>query len=87
MILVTGATGFVGKAVVQRLLAEDESRCVAVAVRRDNQQWPARVLPRVTGDLEPSTDWTVALGGISVVVHCAARVHVIAYGKLQRNNK
>ena len=37
-ILVTGATGFVGKAVVQRLLAEDESRRVAVAVRWDVQQ-------------------------------------------------
>ncbi len=77
-ILVTGATGFVGKAVVQRLLAEDQSRRVAVAVRRGGQQWPDRVLPRVTGDLEPATDWTVALGGISVVVHLAARVHVMA---------
>ncbi|HAL39233.1 MAG TPA: NAD-dependent dehydratase [Polaromonas sp.] len=78
MILVTGATGFVGEAVVQRLLAEDQSRRVVVAVRRDGQQWPARALPRVTGDLEPSTDWSVALGGVSAVVHCAARVHVMA---------
>jgi UDP-glucose 4-epimerase len=78
VILVTGATGFVGQALVKRLLAEDESRRVAVAVRRDDRQWPARVLPRVTGDLEPSTDWSVALGGISAVVHCAARVHVMA---------
>jgi nucleoside-diphosphate-sugar epimerase len=78
MILVTGATGFVGKAVVQRLLAEDESRRVAVAVRRDDQPWPARVLPRLTGDLDPSTDWSGALEGISAVVHCAARVHVMA---------
>lgn len=78
MILVTGATGFVGKAVVQRLLAEDESQCVVVAVRRNIQPWPARVLPCVTGDLELSTDWSVALGGISAVVHCAARVHVMA---------
>jgi nucleoside-diphosphate-sugar epimerase len=77
-ILITGATGFVGKAVVQRLLADDASRSVAVAVRRDGQQWPARVRPRVTGDLEPATDWSVALGGISAVVHCAARVHVMA---------
>lgn len=77
MILVTGATGFVGKAVVQRLLAEDESCCVAVAVRRDDQQWPERVFPRVTGDLEPATNWSVALGGVSLVVHCAARVHVM----------
>jgi nucleoside-diphosphate-sugar epimerase len=77
VILVTGATGFVGKAVVQRLLAEDESGCVAVAVRRDDQQWPERVLPRVTGDLEPATNWSVALKGVSLIVHCAARVHVM----------
>ena len=76
-IFVTGATGFVGKAVVQRLLAEDHSQRVVVAVRRDTQQWPARVLPLVTGDLEAATDWSVALGGISYVVHCAARVHVM----------
>ena len=77
MILVTGATGFVGKAVVRRLLAEDASRRVIVAVRRDNQQWPDKVLPRVTGDLEPSSDWSHALEGVSAVVHCAARVHVM----------
>ena len=51
MTLVTGATGFVGKAVVQRLLAEDESRKVAVSVRRDGQQWPDRVLHHVMGYL------------------------------------
>ncbi|APW47766.1 UDP-glucose 4-epimerase family protein [Rhodoferax antarcticus] len=77
MILVTGATGFVGKAIVQRLLADDESRRVAVAARRVGQQWPERVLPRVTGELTPSADWTVALEGVSVVIHCAARVHVM----------
>ena len=78
MILVTGATGFVGRALVQCLLAEDESRRLVVAVRRDNQPWPARVLPRVTGDLEPSADWSDALDGVSVVIHLAARVHMMA---------
>jgi nucleoside-diphosphate-sugar epimerase len=75
--LVTGATGFVGRSLVKRLLAEDESRRVAVAVRRGGQQWPERVLPRVTGDLEPATDWSIALEGVSAVVHCAARVHIM----------
>lgn len=78
MILVTGATGFVGRAVVQRLLAIDEPLQVVVAVRRDGQQWPANVLPRVTGGLEPSTDWTVALDGVLTIIHCAARVHVMS---------
>ena len=78
MILVTGATGFVGRALVQSLLGEDESRRVAVAVRTGGQHSPERVLRRVVGDLEPSTDWSVALGGVSAVVHCAARVHVMS---------
>ena len=77
-ILVTGGTGFVGKAVVQRLLNDDESRRVAVALRKDGEQWSERILTRVTGDLEPSTDWSLALDGVSVLVHCAARVHVMA---------
>jgi nucleoside-diphosphate-sugar epimerase len=78
LILVTGATGFVGGALVERLLAEDEFRRVAVSERRGGNKWSKRVLPRLTGDLEPSTDWATALEGVSVVVHCAARVHVMA---------
>ena len=77
MILLSGATGFVGKAVVQCLLADDESQRVAVAVRKGGQRWSERVQPCVTGDLEPATDWSVALESVSAVVHCAARVHVM----------
>jgi nucleoside-diphosphate-sugar epimerase len=78
VILVTGATGFVGEAVVQRLLVENNLQSVAVAVRQDKQPWPDRVVPHVTGDLDASSDWSTALVGISTVVHCAARVHVMA---------
>lgn len=77
MILITGATGFVGKSLVQRFLADDESRRLVVAVRKGGQPWPARVLPIITGDLHPATDWSVALEGVEVVVHSAARVHVM----------
>ena len=73
----TGAAGFVGKALVRRLLADDESRRVVVAVRRGGQRWPEQVLPIVTGDLHPSTDWSIPLKGVAVVVHSAARVHVM----------
>tara|TARA_B110000977_G_scaffold201714_1_gene297974 strand:- start:4279 stop:5241 length:963 start_codon:yes stop_codon:yes gene_type:complete len=76
-ILITGATGFVGKAVVNRLLAEDEMLTVVVALRQDVQQWIARVVPHVTGDLEPTADWSVALESITAIVHCAARVHIM----------
>jgi nucleoside-diphosphate-sugar epimerase len=74
---ITGATGFVGKALVQRLLADDELRRLVVAVRRGGQLWPEQVRPIVTGDLHPSTDWSIALKGVAVVVHSAARVHVM----------
>ena len=78
MILVTGATGFVGNALFRRLLLDDTARPVVVAARRSNYQWPDRVLPRITGDLDPNTDWSNTLEGVVAVVHCAARVHVMA---------
>ena len=77
MILVTGATGFVGNAVVQRLLAQDALQRVVVAVRRYGLQWPEQVVPCVTGDLQPVTDWSLAVNDVRAVVHCAARVHVM----------
>ena len=77
MILITGVTGFVGGAVLQRLLAENKTQALSVAVRRSGQRWPSRVHPHVTGDLESSTNWATALEGICTVVHCAARVHVM----------
>jgi nucleoside-diphosphate-sugar epimerase len=77
-ILVTGGTGFVGKAVLQRLLSGDSLERVAVAVRQDIHQWPDKVVPCVIGNLDSSTDWSVALDGITAVVHCAARVHVVS---------
>jgi UDP-glucose 4-epimerase len=77
VILITGATGFVGKALVQRLLIEYELRRLVVAVRRSGLSWPEHVLPIVTGDLNQTIDWSIALKGVAVVVHSAARVHVM----------
>ena len=77
MILVTGATGFVGNAVVGRLRTDKATRRVVVAVRRNGLSWAEGVLPCQVASLSPSTDWSVALKGVSAVVHCAARVHVM----------
>ena len=77
MILITGATGFVGKSLVRRLLADDVSRRLVIADRRSGQSWPEQVKSIVTGDLNHTTDWSIALEEVAVVVHSAARVHVM----------
>jgi len=70
---VTGAAGFVGKRLMQTL--QQRENCVPIAgVRKPSQVVPgqeALILGTIGGDTLPS------LQGIDVVVHCAARVHVV----------
>lgn len=77
MILVTGATGFVGGALVRRLVADHAFNGVVAAVRQGVAQWPERVKQLQVGDLLSTTDWSAALQGVDALVHCAARVHVM----------
>lgn len=72
-VLVTGTTGFVGRAFVAAGLARDWF--VRAAVRRaDDATLGERV---VIGDLDERTDWGPALEGIDVIVHLANRAHVM----------
>jgi nucleoside-diphosphate-sugar epimerase len=70
--LVTGANGFVGRAVCERLLRASAS--VVGAVRAAGTPLPAGVEPAVIGDVAEA-DWNRALQGVTCVVHLAARVH------------
>jgi nucleoside-diphosphate-sugar epimerase len=72
-VLVTGASGFVGSAVLPALRAK--GHMVRAAVRRE-ADCDADEQVRV-GDLSPDTDWRDAVRGIDAVVHLAARVHVM----------
>ncbi|WGK60359.1 SDR family oxidoreductase [Halopseudomonas sp. SMJS2] len=74
-ILQTGATGFVGGAVLDRLTAERGD--IAAAVRTPQTDLPANVRKVVVPNLDVGTDWSEALEACSVVIHCAARVHVM----------
>lgn len=76
MILVTGATGFVGKALVRSLVERGVE--VRVGVRRMPDDLPSQVQAVTVADMDRSTDWHEALHGIERVVHAAARVHVMA---------
>ncbi len=77
-VLVTGATGFVGAALVQRLLENKSAAEIVAAVRSYTNTLPAGVKQEIFGDLMGKVDWQSALEDISSVVHCAARVHVMA---------
>ncbi len=77
-VLVTGATGFVGRALSADLIAHGYQ--VRAAVRREGDQVRlvcTDIKFAVVGDLAPSTDWRAALAGCDAVVHSAARVHVM----------
>ncbi len=75
-VLVTGASGFVGRGLLSHLQGRPELDLVA-AVRRPIADIPAGIVQREVGALEASTDWQDALSGAQVVIHCAARVHVM----------
>lgn len=77
MILVTGATGFVGGALVKRLMADGTYGGVVAPLRRLDAIFPEGVKLVQVGDLLPATDWGAALEKVDAVVHCAARVHVM----------
>jgi nucleoside-diphosphate-sugar epimerase len=73
-VLVTGASGFVGRAVVTALA--DSGRAVSAGVRRRPQPpFPASVEVVQHPDLSQSFDWTPLLEGVDQVVHLAGIAH------------
>lgn len=75
MILVTGGSGFVGSALLKRLLNDGFE--VRASIRGKLADELKGIQYHLINDLTSSTDWTAALNGVEVVVHCAARVHVM----------
>ena len=59
-VLVTGANGFVGSALVLKI-AEAETGVIRIAVRKSTRLFPKRVEIFENLELAESTDWTAAL--------------------------
>jgi nucleoside-diphosphate-sugar epimerase len=74
-ILLTGANGFVGTALVSRLVRERLE--VRACVRRNAGTLPDAVQTVLINDLTGDIDCVQALAGIGVVLHVAARVHAM----------
>jgi nucleoside-diphosphate-sugar epimerase len=70
-ILLTGGSGFVGRAALKSFLGRGDA--VRAALRRNIELEGAEIF--VVGDLDEHIDWRVALEDIDTVVHLAARVH------------
>jgi nucleoside-diphosphate-sugar epimerase len=74
-IVVTGASGFIGRQLCETLLRRGDQ--VVAAVRSGNALIPAGVERRNTGDLRVRADLQDVLQGADALVHLAARAHVM----------
>ncbi|MGC9457253.1 MAG: NAD-dependent epimerase/dehydratase family protein [Halothiobacillaceae bacterium] len=78
-VLVTGASGFVGRALLARLGRDLPAERLRAAVR-EAARLSGPVCGVAVGDIGPDTDWSEALAGVDTVIHLAARVHVMREG-------
>lgn len=75
---VTGASGFVGRHLVNELSRRAIAVRALVREHGTSTQWPAGVTTHATGDLAASDSLNEALAGIDCVFHLAARAHVLS---------
>lgn len=69
-ILITGATGFVGRNVVTELLKDNYN--VSAIVRRQDEDLEKAVSQKVVGDFIDCTDWDSIVSGEKNIIHLAA---------------
>jgi UDP-4-keto-D-QuiNAc 4-reductase len=74
-VVVTGAGGFIGRALVERLVARGTP---VIAVLRRAAALPEGAVPAVLGELTSATDWSPLLKDARAVVHLASRAHAPA---------
>lgn len=73
-VLLTGSTGFVGAAVLATLKELPEIQVVAT-IRKAKAEIDRNTV--VIGDIDGDTDFSAALTDTDIVIHCAARAHIM----------
>ncbi|WP_026145551.1 UDP-glucose 4-epimerase family protein [Pseudomonas asplenii] len=74
-ITLTGASGFVGRGLIAPLL--ERGHQITAAMRQQQPDLDAKVRQQRIDGLSAQQDWTPLLQGQDVVIHLAARVHVM----------
>jgi nucleoside-diphosphate-sugar epimerase len=74
-LLMTGASGFVGRALLSELAALDYS--LVIGTRRSIEDVPVSVHQKIVGNFSADTQWQDALANVDTVIHLAARAHVM----------
>ena len=78
-ILLTGTTGYIGRALVAELVRQNF--IISAAVRQKNSLFPNEVKQFVVGDFERDPDFSASLVEIDCIIHLAGKAHVIDKAK------
>jgi nucleoside-diphosphate-sugar epimerase len=78
-VLLTGATGFIGQALVAELIRQSFS--ISIAVRQKRNLFPDEVKQFVVRNFESDSDFSASLTGVDCVIHLAGKAHVIDKNK------
>ena len=73
-LLVTGGSGFIGKAVCENLKKDYK---INITSRRDDAINLSGVKVYNINEINENTNWFKALNTVSCVIHCAAKTHVM----------
>ena len=75
-VLITGGTGFIGRTLLQRIIYDGEFIPIVAIRTRINSVLPVDQVINV-GEISSNTNWKDALCDVKVVIHAAARAHVL----------
>jgi nucleoside-diphosphate-sugar epimerase len=75
-ILVTGATGFIASHLIP-ILHQQDCKIIAAVRSLPHFTLPASVNTIVVGNIDENTNWKEALKDVDIVIHLAARAHIL----------